>query len=721
MAAIFQNFDKFLPSASQISRSSHTEICRSLQPSVEQQSVENDSEMPSESESDDEYVPDESGDSDSSESSDYEMAHEVKKRKRRFSELKDARKHKQSNDMSSCEPDHSMLSTENAVKVSCRNRTVQYFEKRPYCFYCGTQQTQIQRHWQTKHREEREVVEIASVKDRAERCKHIVRLRNLGNHIHNTEVLREGKGEFLVTYRSKHATVPSDYIPCEYCYLQKKMFYRHMCKFDDQRVKGRKVLNASLLLPPPKGTSAKVFELLSGMLDGTIKLAAKCDSLIIDYASKLIAKKGMQKKAYIRDKVREVARFLIKMREMKGLGNVALADCIMPDRFKQCLTAVRELAGFQEQTMTYRTPSLALKLGHTLQKLSKIAKRNAIENKDDDKIKSADYFSELCTMEWGDEIARHALNTLQDKKRNKVSVLPLSSDVVKLNEHLSKISVSLSTQLNQMQVDGLGIEEIWRQLAETALAQVIIFNRRRQGEVSKMTIQEYEQKTIISLSSDAMQALSPIEQSLCKMFVRVEVKGKRDRTVPVLLLPKMQASIDLLMKSRSDAGIRNSNNYVFAYSNSENFLRGSDALRNSAELCGAENPLSLRSTNLRKHVATLSQVLNLKENELDMLAQYMGHDIRVHRQFYRLPNDVLQTSKLAKLFLLMDSGQLPSQKGKSLDELIVDVSPDCDLVGKWVLTTFKSLLFMSFCSILSVLSEFKVLYMFLSVYMYIFV
>jgi len=267
----------------------------------------------------------------------------------------------------------------------------------------------------------------------------------------------------------------------------------------------------------------------------------------------------------------------------------------------------------------------------------------------------------------------------------------------------------------------LGIEEIWRQLAETTLAQVIIFNRRRQGEVSKMTIQEYEQKTIISLSSDAMEALSPIEQSLCKMFVRVEVRGKRDRTVPVLLLPKMQASIDQLMKTRSAAGIRNSNNYVFAYSNSENFLRGSDALRNSAKLCGAKNPLSLRSTNLRKHVATLSQVLNLKENELDMLAQYMGHDIRVHRQFYRLPNDVLQTSKLAKRFLLMDSGQLPSQKGKSLDELIVDVSPDCDLVGKWVIPTFKSLLFLSFCSILSVLSGFKVLYMFLSVYMYIFV
>jgi len=54
---------------------------------------------------------------------------------------------------------------------------------------------------------------------------------------------------------------------------------------------------------------------------------------------------------------------------------------------------------------------------------------------------------------------------------------------------------------------------------------------------------------------------------------------------------------------------------------------------------------------LRKHVITISQVLNLKENELDidLLAQFMGHDIRVHREFYRLPLDVLQTAEVAKI------------------------------------------------------------------------
>ena len=562
-------------------------------------------------------------------SSDYEKEPHVKKQKPDLPKSKNAPKgqikSKQSIESSEVgnnlpstsnnEPNQSVLSSENSVHVSKRNCSVQYFDKKPYCFYCGTQQTQIQRHWLTRHKEEHAVVEITFSVDKAERLRRIVRLRNMGIHMHNTEVLREQKGEFLITYRSKHATDPADYVPCEYCfcYLSKKIFYKHQCKFSEVRgQKGRKVMNASLLLPSPKGTSAKVAELLAGMLDGTTKLVARNDSLVIDYASKLVAKKGMQKKAYIRDKIREVTRFLISMRKLEGLENVTLADCILPDRFKQCISAVKELSGFQEQTLTYSTPSLALKLGHTLQKLAKITKRNAIEKNDDDKIKSSDYFSELCTMEWGDEIARHALDTLQDKKRNKVNILPLSSDVVKLNEYLNKVSGILSTQLTQMQVDGCGVEETWRLLAEATLAQIIIFNRRQQGEVSKMTTEEYERKTRISLSSDAMEALSPIEQRLCKMFVRVEVKGKRDRTVPVLLLLKMQTSIDLLMKYRFAAGIRVTNNYVVAYSNSDNFLRGSDALRKAASVCGAKNSLALRSTNLRKHVATLSQVLNLK-------------------------------------------------------------------------------------------------------------
>jgi len=61
----------------------------------------------------------------------------------------------------------------------------------------------------------------------------------------------------------------------------------------------------------------------------------------------------------------------------------------------------------------------------------------------------------------------------------------------------------------------------------------------------------------------------------------------------------------------------------------------------------------LKTTNLRKHVATMSQILNLKKNELDQLAQFMGHDIRIYREYYRLPNDVVQAAQVVKVLLSM--------------------------------------------------------------------
>ena len=97
-------------------------------------------------------------------------------------------------------------------------------------------------------------------------------------------------------------------------------------------------------------------------------LLQKNDNLIVEYARKLIQSKGMQKKAYIKDKVREVTRFLIQVRKSSGPGkeNLCMKDCINPTYFSLCLSAVKELTGFDEGTASYRVPSLALKISHAL-------------------------------------------------------------------------------------------------------------------------------------------------------------------------------------------------------------------------------------------------------------------------------------------------------------------------------------------------------------------
>jgi len=101
-----------------------------------------------------------------------------------------------------------------------------------YCYYCGQHQPQIQHHWKTVHAKEKEVVEIESLTTEAARVRSVTILINRGNHRHNQQVLQDGRGTFLVSYRPKPGAKPGDYSSCSGClsYMTSAELLRHRCK-----------------------------------------------------------------------------------------------------------------------------------------------------------------------------------------------------------------------------------------------------------------------------------------------------------------------------------------------------------------------------------------------------------------------------------------------------------------------------------------------------------
>lgn len=59
----------------------------------------------------------------------------------------------------------------------------------------------------------------------------------------------------------------------------------------------------------------------------------------------------------------------------------------------------------------------------------------------------------------------------------------------------------------------------------------------------------------------------------------------------------------------------------------------------------------------------------MKENDVQEVARHMGHELAVHRKFYRLQDDVIELAKISKLLLAVESGQAHHFKGMSLDDL----------------------------------------------------
>lgn len=75
---------------------------------------------------------------------------------------------------------------------------------------------------------------------------------------------------------------------------------------------------------------------------------------------------------------------------------------------------------------------------------------------------------------------------------------------------------------------------MYAELTRVTLAQIILFNRRYAGEVSKMTLESFKKRDQTELHGDLASSLSKFEQMLDRHFGRVEIMGKRGRKVAVL-------------------------------------------------------------------------------------------------------------------------------------------------------------------------------------------
>ncbi|KAG7333662.1 hypothetical protein KOW79_002069 [Hemibagrus wyckioides] len=200
-------------------------------------------------------------------------------------------------------------------------------------------------------------------------------------------------------------------------------------------------------------------------------------------------------------------------------------------------------------------------------------------------------------------------------------MLPLLSSLSSLVLYLRRLQHSAFISLSRSPQSA----EAWRLLCHSSLALLILYNRRRECEVSKLTISEYQARVIpqscAPLPPSALTpleaSLSPFERLVLPHLPRVGVQGKRGRVQPLILPPHSEHCLELLLQTRAGVGVDPQNPYVFArpYHSPATPLRGTDLLRNLAKSSGTRHPRALTQTRVRRQVAILTQLLMLSEGE----------------------------------------------------------------------------------------------------------
>ena len=262
----------------------------------------------------------------------------------------------------------------------------------------------------------------------------------------------------------------------------------------------------------------------------------------------------------------------------------------------------------------------------------------------------------LCEMRWT-ELSTTARRNLSERKRNAVSLIPLSDDVKKFCLYLTAEGERNASILKS---DKKNVQA-FSTLNSIALSKLILFNRERQGEASKILLKDWQFNKKANITSEMAGCISEVEKGLINILERFEIRGKRGRTVPILITKEINEWVQLLLDTRVHH-INPLNSYLFASSSQDSHIRGSDSLRNHSSLFGAKQPELLRSNRLRKHVGTMAQVLNLDQSEMELLAGFLGHDIRVHREYYRLDIDALQLARVLQSLFGRKIWQLPGKK-----------------------------------------------------------
>ena len=422
------------------------------------------------------------------------------------------------------------------ISATRKNLNQKEKKKKLACYYCDKILShRISEHLNIMHAGEIEVARAFSKKGR-ERKMALLLLKNKGNFKHNIRVLKGEKQGLIVSRRpNQKATVDNDnYLPCSHCFgfFLKKDLWRHTgaCPFLPAHKMGTKHFgvqaSSNIILASSLGNESSPADLLKtlGTTLDTIGQVVLNDELVMHFGKVLLQKLGVRRKNDISQRMRQLGRLKMAINKRKGIP-LDFSAIICGKEFDTVTESVQELVGThtgEEGIVMLKKPGLALRLGHNLTKLAKMKFGLAIRNDDQASEKEAETFSRLIENEWCDKVSSVALATLKTNKFNKPFLLPLTEDLQKLKEYIDTGMSDLTAQLNH-QPD----YAVWRELAEITMSKVILLNKRRSSEASKLLMKAFINRPNwkTATNSDIFESLSLLEKKMFDRYVLLFIQG----------------------------------------------------------------------------------------------------------------------------------------------------------------------------------------------------
>lgn len=238
------------------------------------------------------------------------------------------------------------------------------WDKKHECVYCGKEYPgKLPRHFEAMHKTELAVqIALAYDKGSKNRKQAWKNITNQGDFAHNLRVYEKGEGEIIPCKRPRIVTQGTQYVQCKECkgtYLRSSLWRHvkaaHPNKKGQNQMKIPHQVESASLLPVSSVVKQEFREkVLDKMANDAISIVVRTDNDILTFGQKQFIKhaRNPHQLNYVKQKMRELARFLLEARVV-DCSVQTLRDCTDAQKFSVCITAVKNLCGYDESSMLF--------------------------------------------------------------------------------------------------------------------------------------------------------------------------------------------------------------------------------------------------------------------------------------------------------------------------------------------------------------------------------
>ena len=141
--------------------------------------------------------------------------------------------------------------------------------------------------------------------------------------------------------------------------------------------------------------------------------------------------------------------------------------------------------------------------------------------------------------------------------------------------------------------------------------------------MAQATVEDYETALQANYGKNATKDLSEYEKYMLPQNTLMKIIGKNSNPVSVLIRNDVIGSLDVMVKQRHLENLDPANDYLFGADNLKGFVDPYPLFQRYSQRYELSQPLQMRATRLRHHLATSCHAFSTDEHDLERFAEFM--------------------------------------------------------------------------------------------------